>query len=1068
MNQKNRTLRRLGIAGVATAMATVGTPALASAATIAPHTVKADAISAPSAPTGLKATDAGSGMVNLSWKAPSGAVSGYNVYFSTASGQESGTTPANKNVLVKGTSYTVTVPNSGTFYFQVAAVNAAGEGPLSSEASSAAAAVAPGAPTGVTATASPNAVNISWKAPATGGTPNSYTVNYGTSSSSLTSQRTVSGSTTSVLINNLSNGTAYYFDVAANNAAGSGTASGTVSATPASTDAPSAPTSLVASPDGSGKIKLTWTGTSPNATTYNVYEGTTSGGESSTPINGSVPVSGSSLTVTATNGTTEYFTVKAVNANGVSPASNEAHATAAAAAASVGANPSAPQNLSSSVVGPQAVKLAWKAPSYSGSSTVQKYFVMEEDTTAATPSFTKATLSSSTTTGHNSTTGTSAVVTGLVTGDKYVFEVYAENAASTNGTALPASKASTASTSATTSASSRVVPQAPSITSVSTVNTGAVTSGNPESNTIKWSAPAYPTTGLHYLVYRNGTEVGNTTSTHFVDQGYSASNTRGALSTDSAPAAGTTYSYKVTAATSTSGTATSGVAKIDTGNPMPGSPTSLVATASTTKKSVNLTWMPPTDMGAGNVTYDVLENGKVVKTTAGTAGAAGSLSTTATTSSSTALTSFTVEAQATNGTGTDLGAPSAPSNASSVVASAQTAAPAAPTGLTAAGINSSSVKLQWNASSTAGNIAPTNYTILENATGSTAADFAGVSATSTKIGTSTSYTATGLKSGTKYYFEVEASNTAGTSTSNPTASATTTATTVSTAPGVPTGLKASVSGGLVDLSWTAPTNTGGSAISGYQIFDNTSSSTAGATKVGSTSGTGTSAVLDNLGTSTIDLFVKAMNSSGGTSGFSQPVQVTPSTSSARPSAPSTPQVTAESGGRAVVVWTPPANAGGSAITGYFVTAHLVGGKGKTVFVHGTSAVVGGLSTGTYYFTVVATNVVGGGTPSAPSSFVKITSTGPQGNIKVYVTPPKMIPKAGVTTIRVTTNKPGVQVHLFDEAFGTSHFFQKKIMTTTRQANGTGVAIFKIGIARANHFFVIADGVKSNTVIARVK
>ena len=64
MNQKNRTLRRLGIAGVATAMATVGVPGLASAATFqGTHTgsARVNDLSAPGAPSGLKATDAGAG-----------------------------------------------------------------------------------------------------------------------------------------------------------------------------------------------------------------------------------------------------------------------------------------------------------------------------------------------------------------------------------------------------------------------------------------------------------------------------------------------------------------------------------------------------------------------------------------------------------------------------------------------------------------------------------------------------------------------------------------------------------------------------------------------------------------------------------------------------------------------------------------------------------------------------------------------------------------------------------------------------------------------------------------------
>ena len=77
LDQKKRTLKRLGIAGVATAMTTMGIPALAGAATVrvAPGATTSS-ITAPSAPTGLTATDVGVGQVKLSWTAPSGTVSG--------------------------------------------------------------------------------------------------------------------------------------------------------------------------------------------------------------------------------------------------------------------------------------------------------------------------------------------------------------------------------------------------------------------------------------------------------------------------------------------------------------------------------------------------------------------------------------------------------------------------------------------------------------------------------------------------------------------------------------------------------------------------------------------------------------------------------------------------------------------------------------------------------------------------------------------------------------------------------------------------------------------------------
>ncbi|MDE1768930.1 MAG: fibronectin type III domain-containing protein [Thaumarchaeota archaeon] len=93
--------------------------------------------------------------------------------------------------------------------------------------------------------------------------------------------------------------------------------------------APSAPQNLVAKA-GNGQISLSWNQPSSNGgstiTGYNVYRGTTPGGEGATPI-----VTG--LTTTSytdsglTNGQTYYYTVTAVNTVGQSSASNEASAT---------------------------------------------------------------------------------------------------------------------------------------------------------------------------------------------------------------------------------------------------------------------------------------------------------------------------------------------------------------------------------------------------------------------------------------------------------------------------------------------------------------------------------------------------------------------------------------------------------------------------------------------------------------------------------------------------------------------------------------------------------------------
>jgi fibronectin type 3 domain-containing protein len=90
---------------------------------------------APSAPTGLGAS-AGNGTVTLSWTAPTSnggsPITGYNVYRSTTPGGE-GSTPLATGVTT--TSFNDPgVTNGTTYYYTVAAVNAAGTGPQSGEA----------------------------------------------------------------------------------------------------------------------------------------------------------------------------------------------------------------------------------------------------------------------------------------------------------------------------------------------------------------------------------------------------------------------------------------------------------------------------------------------------------------------------------------------------------------------------------------------------------------------------------------------------------------------------------------------------------------------------------------------------------------------------------------------------------------------------------------------------------------------------------------------------------------------------------------------------------------------
>jgi fibronectin type 3 domain-containing protein len=95
----------------------------------------------------------------------------------------------------------------------------------------------------------------------------------------------------------------------------------TMTLSPASASSPAGPTNLMATA-GNGTVALSWTG-SAGATSYKVYRGTVSDGESLTAI---ATTSSSTTTFTdtgLTNGKTYFYNVDAVNSVGTSPDSNE-------------------------------------------------------------------------------------------------------------------------------------------------------------------------------------------------------------------------------------------------------------------------------------------------------------------------------------------------------------------------------------------------------------------------------------------------------------------------------------------------------------------------------------------------------------------------------------------------------------------------------------------------------------------------------------------------------------------------------------------------------------------------
>ncbi len=185
---------------------------------------------APAAPANVSAST-GDGQATVSWAAPSGTVTGYNLYRATASGGE-GNTPYKTGLT--GTSFGDTGLTDGTtYYYKVAAVNSVGVSSQSAEVSAepVAAGTAPAAPTGLNAAAGDTQAMLTWSAPS--GPVAGYNLYRATASGAEggTPYKTGIGGT-SFTDTGLTDGTTYYYKVAAVNSVGTSALSAEASAKP--------------------------------------------------------------------------------------------------------------------------------------------------------------------------------------------------------------------------------------------------------------------------------------------------------------------------------------------------------------------------------------------------------------------------------------------------------------------------------------------------------------------------------------------------------------------------------------------------------------------------------------------------------------------------------------------------------------------------------------------------------------------------------------------------------------------------------------------------------------------
>jgi outer membrane protein OmpA-like peptidoglycan-associated protein/fibronectin type 3 domain-containing protein len=274
--------------------------------------VSATPLAPPGVPAGLSATP-GNAKNTLTWPSVSGATR-YDLYVSQTPGVSTSslklanvTSPYEHNPVINGV----------TYYYILTASNVGGES-LPSASVSATPTGPPSAPASLLAEPGNAQNTLTWNAVPGALT---YDVYFSTTSGVSTANQIVPNVTSPFVHTSLSNGTIYYYVVAASNSSGQGPLSAETSATPVVP--PTAPTSVVATP-GTNKNTITWPSVA-GATSYDIYYSTTpSVSTSSTAILG---VTSPYQHLSLTNDTAYYYIVIARNAGGASPPSSVVSAT---------------------------------------------------------------------------------------------------------------------------------------------------------------------------------------------------------------------------------------------------------------------------------------------------------------------------------------------------------------------------------------------------------------------------------------------------------------------------------------------------------------------------------------------------------------------------------------------------------------------------------------------------------------------------------------------------------------------------------------------------------------------
>jgi fibronectin type 3 domain-containing protein len=625
---------------------------------------------------------------------------------------------------------------------------------------------------------------------------------------------------------------------------------------------PPANDELTANPDGSITIVLVG---SAGATSYNIYRGTTSGGEAATPVANTTSVLYTDKGLTA--GTDYFYEFTAVNSCGESARSGEdaskspPPAPTGGSVAGVASGSSEiyygenamfggedwfqtltgwfPQNLGSSgsnSPGQQVVDMA-----YSDLGTMTFNNVVAPSAGLYTIEWRYAFQGGLFPSVNNRQMGVAVNGTPITTTERFPitgsFDVYQDSSLQAH---LNAGRNSVTLFAVTDHGVSRVdqLIVTPATASVPSGPTGLTVTPGAAGATLHWTASASgsPTS---YSIYRGTATDGEATTAVATVSGTTTT------FTDTGLTNGKTYFYNVAANNGTGVSPDSNEVSVRPGpaTTVPPAPTGLAADPA--NGEIDLTWNP----SAGATSYSVYRG-----TAPGAEGATPVGTTTTGSFSDTGLANgtgyyYTVAASNTAGT-------SAKTAETNTVPSAAVVAPPVPFGVVITP-SAGQVQLQWTYEENA-----TSYQVYRSTTPG------GEGATPLATVTSSSYTDTPVTSGTTYYYEITALT--GTTASARSAEYSTTGTGTGTAPPTPAGLTATAGNASIALAWTASTGA-----TSYSIYRGTAAGAESTTPVATT--TTNSSTNTGLTNGTTYYYKITASNSAGTSAQSSEVHATPTT-----------------------------------------------------------------------------------------------------------------------------------------------------------------------------------------------